>query len=177
MGHVYNRSFYPGRFQPFHKGHLYAIEYVLSFSREVIIGVTAAQFSFLRDNPFTAGERIEMVKLALGSKYERCYVVPLDNVTNNAEWLAYVEARVPNFGAVFTNNLLVKMLARRRGYKVHSIPFKNREMLEGRRIRDLMAKGSQWRKFVPEPVVKFLERIEGEERIKNLYRVEEIPLP
>ena len=33
---------------------------------------------------------------------------------DNAEWLAYVEARVPSFEAVFTNNLLVRMLARRR---------------------------------------------------------------
>jgi len=73
-------------------------------SREVVIGVTAAQFNFLKDNPFTAGERVEMVKLALGDEhYRRCYVIPLDNVTDNAEWLSMVRVR---FEAIFTNNVL-----------------------------------------------------------------------
>jgi len=178
MRQIYTRSFYPGRFQPFHKGHFHAIKYVLDMSREVVIGVTAAQFNFLKDNPFTAGERVEMVKLALGDEhYRRCYVIPLDNVTDNAEWLSMVESKVPRFEAVFTNNVLVELLAKRKGYKVHNIPFKDRENLKGSKIQELMASEKPWRHLIPEPVARFIDEIDGEERIRKLYKAERIPLP
>ncbi|MEM0249749.1 MAG: adenylyltransferase/cytidyltransferase family protein, partial [Desulfurococcaceae archaeon] len=53
------------RFQPFHYGHLYAIEHCLSMFNEVVIIVGMASQSHTPENPFTAGERIEMIRRAL----------------------------------------------------------------------------------------------------------------
>ncbi len=54
-----------GRFQPFHKGHLYVIGKIAEEVDEIIIGIGSAQKSHCLDNPFTAGERLMMIKKAL----------------------------------------------------------------------------------------------------------------
>ena len=135
IGVRYRRALLPGRFQPFHLGHLHAVRYALSLSRELVIAITAAQYCYTPENPFTAGERAEMIRLALGELYSRCYLVPVDNVANNALWLRHLSLRTPSFEAVFTNNELVRMLAELEGYRVEPIPFLKREAYEGRVIR------------------------------------------
>ena len=70
-----------GRFQPFHNGHLAAVKHALKNVDYLYIVVGSAQRSHERDNPFTAGERIMMIKAALsrggtiGAVY--CPVVPI----------------------------------------------------------------------------------------------------
>ena len=59
------RGLFVGRFQPFHLGHLAAIKYVLKKVDELVIVIGSAQYSHRRNNPFTAGERLVMVRKAL----------------------------------------------------------------------------------------------------------------
>ena len=54
-----------GRFQPFHLGHLELVKQILDQCDEVIIAITSAQFNYLEKDPFTAGERIEMIHNSL----------------------------------------------------------------------------------------------------------------
>jgi len=56
---------YVGRFQPFHLGHLEAVKHILHKIDELVIVVGSAQDSHTLENPFTAGERITMIRLAL----------------------------------------------------------------------------------------------------------------
>lgn len=174
---MYRRALFPGRFQPFHNGHMHAVNYILSLAKEAVIVITAAQFNYLPDEPFTAGERVEMIRRALDDLYPRCYVIPVDNVANNAEWLPRIENRAPSFEAVFTNNPLVRVLALEKGYKVEKIPFKSREVLEGRKIREAMASGRQWEQLVPPAVAHYIKTIRGDSRIRMLFETEPIPLP
>ena len=51
-----------GRMQPFHKGHGQVILKTLEEVDEIIIGVGSAQMSHTTNDPFTAGERIMMIK-------------------------------------------------------------------------------------------------------------------
>ena len=60
-----NRGLYVGRFQPFHLGHLDAIKYALKEVDELVIVIGSAQYSHNVNNPFTAGERLVMVRQAL----------------------------------------------------------------------------------------------------------------
>ena len=55
------RALFVGRFQPFHYGHLHAVESILKENDELLLVVGSAQMSHEPDNPFTAGERIEMI--------------------------------------------------------------------------------------------------------------------
>ena len=59
------RALFIGRFQPFHKGHLEAVKMILKENDEIIIAVGSAQYSHKLENPFTAGERITMIRKAL----------------------------------------------------------------------------------------------------------------
>ena len=57
-----NRGLYVGRFQPFHLGHLGAIKEVLKEVDELAIVIGSAQYSHNPSNPFTAGERLVMIR-------------------------------------------------------------------------------------------------------------------
>ena len=61
----FNRGLFVGRFQPFHLGHLDAIEATLERVEELIIVVGSGEYSHSDKNPFTAGERVEMIRAAL----------------------------------------------------------------------------------------------------------------
>lgn len=174
---MYKRVFFPGRFQPVHKGHVEAIKWLLGQASEVVIGVTAAQYNFTMDNPFTAGERIEMLKLALGELWSRLYVVPLDNIPDNWLWLYYVETRTPRFDAVATNNSFVELLAKNRGYPVLHPPLVERDVYQGRRIRELMLVGEGWRELVPENVARYIDKIKGVGRLRDIHSSERVITP
>jgi len=64
---VPKRALFVGRFQPFHNGHLHAVKSILGDADELVVVVGSAQMSHEPDNPFTAGERLEMIKYALDS--------------------------------------------------------------------------------------------------------------
>ena len=53
-----------GRMQPVHKGHMQVINKILEEVDEIIIGIGSAQLSYELKNPFTAGERVIMLKKA-----------------------------------------------------------------------------------------------------------------
>ncbi|RLF01945.1 MAG: nicotinamide-nucleotide adenylyltransferase, partial [Thermoprotei archaeon] len=55
------RGLFVGRFQPFHLGHLKALRWILEREDEVIICIGSAQYSHSLRNPFTVGERVEMI--------------------------------------------------------------------------------------------------------------------
>ena len=54
-----------GRFQPFHNGHLKIIQNLSKEFSEVIIGIGSSQYAHALENPFTADERILMIKKSL----------------------------------------------------------------------------------------------------------------
>ncbi|MEM3399281.1 MAG: nicotinamide-nucleotide adenylyltransferase [Candidatus Micrarchaeia archaeon] len=159
-----------GRFQPFHNGHMRAIEWILEDCDRLIIVVGSSQRSFEIDNPFTVGERIEMITRVLSSKnlLSRCIVLSVPDIQNNALWVAHVNSLVPRYDVVYTNNPLAMRLFKEAGRKVVSIPFFKRSENEGTRIRDSMLKNGEWKKHVPQEVADFIEEIKAIERLHDI---------
>ncbi len=168
-----NRGLYVGRFQPFHKGHLYAVRIVLEEVDEVIVVIGSSQFSHEVDNPFTCGERIVMVRGALEeasvalSKY---FLVPVPDVDNHSVWVAHVKAHTPPFKKVFSNEALTSRLFVEAGYEVNPIPFYERETYSATNVRKRMLSGGDWKTLVPASVAQFIEQIDGVERVVQLYK-------
>src|SRR4030067_801704 len=125
------RGLYVGRFQPFHLGHLEAIKEVLKTVDELVIVIGSAKYSHDSNNPFTAGERLVMVRRALteaGKVYSRLGVVPVPDVHLHMLWVSALEGYPPRFNTVFSNEPLTRRLFTEAGYKVKNIQFFEREI-------------------------------------------------
>lgn len=152
-------------------GHVEAIKHILSENEEVIIVVGSAQYSHTFENPFTAGERIEMVRMALeeaGIDLRKVLIIPVPDVGSHSMWVAHVKSLVPSFQTVYTNNPLVTQLFREAGYEVKPIEMFRREELIATRIRKMMLEDGDWRQLVPKSVAQFIDRIEGTKRLKTV---------
>jgi nicotinamide-nucleotide adenylyltransferase len=171
------RGLYVGRFQPFHLGHLKAIQRVLEEADEAVIVIGSAQYSHNTNNPFTAGERLVMIRLALteaGVDYSRVWVVPVPDVHLHMLWVAALEGYTPRFNVVYSNESLTRRLFMEAGYKVKSIQFYERKDYNSTLVREKMLKGDSWASLVPKSVAEFITEIDGVNRLRDLNRTDKV---
>jgi len=164
------RAFYVGRFQPFHYGHEKILKTIAEEVDEVVIGIGSAQKSHSPTDPFTAGERIEMVLKALENFPIRHYIIPLQDVEYNALWVSHVKSMSPKFDIVYSNNPLVIQLFTEAGIEVRRPAMHERSIYSGKAVRKLMIEGKEkeWTKYVPPAVVDVVADVEGICRIKRV---------
>jgi len=170
-------GFYIGRFQPVHKGHVYAIKYALGRVDELVIGIGSAQFSHEPDNPFTAGERFTMLRLALDEAGvdRRLYaIIPIPDTQVHSIWVAQVLAYTPRFDVVFTNDPLSRQLFMEAGFKVEGIKFYKRGVYTATNVRDRILNGENWEALIPSSVAEYIKQIGGVERIRNLAKTDKV---
>lgn len=167
------RALFVGRFQPFHHGHQYAIKKLLKKYKEVVVVIGSSEDSFTIDNPFTCGERIEMIRSCFGkSELARLIIIPVPDLNDNRIWVDHVFMHIPPIDEVYSNNQLVKMLFSKHGILVKTVEFFDRGPKEGSTIRRLMADGKrEWTIHVPKNAVEYLDSIEADQRIKKLVRM------
>jgi nicotinamide-nucleotide adenylyltransferase len=168
---------YVGRFQPFHLGHLEAVKYILGRVDDLIIIVGSAQHSHTIDNPFTAGERITMIRLALGQagiKGDHFTVIPLPDDEFHKVWVSHLLSQTPSFDLVFTNEPLTFRLLKEAGLKVERIPMFNRTRFTSTEVRRRMLSGGAWQELLPKPVTAYLKQIDGDERLRDISKSDKI---
>lgn len=160
-----------GRFQPFHKGHLATVRFALGKVDQLVIVVGSAQKSHEPRNPFTAGERIRMIKESLDSdKIDagRILIIPVPDVDVHSLWTRQVDMLVPKYDVVFANDPFTLMLFRERGVKTVEAPLVDRSEMQATEIRRKMATGEKWESLVPAPVARIIKEINGVERVKAI---------
>jgi nicotinamide-nucleotide adenylyltransferase len=167
---------FPGRFQPIHLGHIEVIKWTLEKFDEIIIVIGSSQESHTIMNPFSAGERIEMIRKALiefNTPLERVYTIPVPDLLMNSVWPYHVRSYTPRFEAVVARNPLVVRLFREAGYEVLVPPAFNRYVYNSTNIRALMISGDEsWKERVPKSVYEFIKEIKGDERLKTIAGVD-----
>jgi nicotinamide-nucleotide adenylyltransferase len=171
------RGLYVGRFQPFHSGHLEAIQNVLKEVEELVTVIGSAQYSHNINNPFTAGERLVMIRRALQEAsvdYSRLWVVPVPDVHLHMLWVSALEGYTPRFNIVYSNEPLTRRLFMEAGYEVKNIPFFQRKVYTSTHVREKMLKGESWTKLVPKSVADFINEIDGVNRLRDLAKSDEI---
>ena len=163
-----------GRFQPPHSGHIKVIEEIAKDFNEIIIGVGSSQESHTMKNPFTAGERVMMLKNSLDSlNFNNNFnylIIPIPDVNNNSIWVSHVCSHVPRFDIVYSRNKLVKRLFKEAGFEVREQELYDRGIHEGTEIRKKIINGEKWEHLVPGEVVEIISKIRGVERIKELFQ-------
>lgn len=170
-----NRGILIGRMQPLHNGHIQVIKKILEEVDEIIIGIGSAQISHDPKNPFTAGERMVMIKQALVEHDidpSRYYIIPMEDINKNAIWVSYIKMLTPPFKKVYSGNYLVKQLFSEEGYDVETPPLFDRLKLSGTEVRRRMIHNENWQILVPKATEKLVNEVNGIERIKNLSKKE-----
>ena len=162
-----------GRFQPFHLGHLEAVRYALKKVAYLYVVVGSAQRSHERDNPFTAGERIAMIKSALdanGVDPSKWMAIPIADADSHSLWVSSVVSMVPKFDVVFTNDALTFLLFKEEGMEVRAVPYLDRSRYSATNVRDRILERKDWESLVPPEVAKLVKRFGGVERVRALKR-------
>ena len=172
------RGLMMGRFQPFHIGHLDLARQILNECDEVIIAITSSQFNYLEKDPFTAGERIEMIRNSLKDSdldASRCIVLPIENQFNIATWSSYLKSMLPNFEKVYSGNEYVKMLLADSNIEVIKPVFLDRPKYNATKIREMIIADQNWEDLVPKPVYDFIQKINGKHRLEIISKSETKP--
>nr|WP_246282004.1 nicotinamide-nucleotide adenylyltransferase [Nitrosopumilus ureiphilus] len=157
-----------GRFQPFHLGHLDLAKQILNECDEVIIAITSSQFNYLKKDPFTAGERIEMIHNSLKESsldLTRCFVISIENQFNVATWASYLKSALPNFAKVYSGNTYVSMLLGDSGIDVVTPVFLDRTQFNATKIRSMIVSDENWKDCVPNAVYELLTKINAKNRL------------
>jgi nicotinamide-nucleotide adenylyltransferase len=160
-----------GRFQPFHRGHLAVVRQIRAEHprMSILLGIGSAQESYTLLNPFTAGERFEMiVRTAASENLSGIVPVPIPDIQRHSVWVAHVRSLLPPFEIVYTNNPLTRLLFGEAGYEVVTPALVDRKLYEGVQIRDAMAGERDWKELVPPAVAEYIAEIHGTDRLHLL---------
>ena len=166
------RGLFIGRFQPPHLGHLHAIKQALEECDELIIVIGSSQYSHTFENPFTAGERFEMIRLMLkdgGVDLSKVIIIPVPDVGEHSLWVSRIESYCPRFDVIYTNNPLVQRLFKEAGYEVKELKLYRREVEMGTIIRKKIINGDLWEDFVSKSVAEYLKKSGMVQRLKEIF--------
>jgi len=176
MSGLVNRGLYVGRFQPFHLGHLGAVKAVLKEVDELVVIIGSAQYSHSLKDPFTAGERLFMIRCALQEakvNLSKLWIVPVPDVHLHMLWVSAVEGYTPRFNVCYTNEPLTHRLFAEAGYPVKDIPFFDRKQYMSTVIRQkMLLDDNSWRELVPKSVAGYIDEIDGVNRLRDLARTD-----
>ena len=138
---------------------------------ELIIAIGSAQFSHTLHNPFTAGERITMIRLALDEAKmtaDNYFLIPVRDLHLHDLWVPHLVSQTPRFEVVFSNEPITSRLFKEAGFRVEPIPFYNREVYSSTEIRERVVQGKSWEELVPHSVASYIKSIFGDERLREL---------
>lgn len=167
------RGILVGRFQPFHLGHLSAVRDSSREVDELIIVVGSSQRSHEFRNPFTAGERVEMIRETLiaeqGIDENRILLIPVPDIDIHYLWTYQMDLLVPRYDWVYTNDPFTKHLFTERGIKVVQPRLHKRRDLSATQIRRRMVMDKDWQSLVSKKTAEFIATINGVKRVKSLF--------
>lgn len=155
-----------GRFQPLHKGHLAVIREALGLCDDLVVVIGSAELSHTAENPFTAGERYQMLLSSLSrDERPRVHIIPVRDVNRYAAWVSHVESYVPPFDIVFSNSDLTRSLFSQAGYEARKTRAYNPKSYSGTEVRRRIASGDRYAHLVPPPVASMVDALDGRQRL------------
>ena len=162
-------GFLIGRFQPFHLGHLEAVNFALSKVDQLYIGIGSSNKSNQLRNPFTSEERNEMIVSSLDEKtLQRVSIYDIPDVGDHSKWIQSIDKIIPKYDTVLSNDDFTQSLYEKNGKKIIPVSLKLREDLSGTNIRKLIQTDGNWEDLVPNGTKNVLLKIDAKNRLENL---------
>ena len=147
------------RWKPVHIGHARVLAALTRSSETVVVGIGSANKHDLH-NPFTAAETRSMLEAALGEQISRVQIVDVPDLGNGPRWRAMVVEMLGPLDAFVTANDWVKRLLEPDYPIVHPASLlspEERVRVSGTMVRELLARGGDWRALVPPAVARYLD--------------------
>lgn len=166
-----NCALFVGRFQPFHKGHLFVIKEILKKNDRVIIVIGSAEKNFLPDNPLTAGERFELIDETLRAEKipaEKYSIIPVRNVNNYAIWVDHLNIYIPPYNRVYTGSHIVKACYESKKNPPKIMNLKRTLHISATDVRNKILNKENWEELVPKTVSTLLKKWKIERRIEDI---------
>lgn len=158
-----------GRFQPFHLGHLEALQFALSKVDKLWLGLGSSNKSMEKTNPFSVEERKQMIMSSIDDSIKnKISIYPIPDLDNHVKWIENIDTIVPDYQIVFSNDPMTEHLYSKRNVNVMTIPFFKRDQLSGTRLRDLIKSDQKWDDLVPEGTKLLLQKFDAKNRLKIL---------
>lgn len=156
-----------GRFQPYHIGHHLVIQGMTKLCKKVVIGIGSSDKAHTAEDPFTVGERKEMIQQALQDEdlipMFDIEFVELPDMEDDNQWTQHVLEKVGYMNALWTGNDACKKCFEG---KLEIKEIKEVPGISATAIREMIKKGdAQWKTKVPGAVVYAIQEL-GTERIK-----------
>ena len=162
------KALFVGRFQPFHIGHLNALEYVSRVADKIIIAIGSSKEKNTLENPFSYKERLEMIKKSLTLDKDKYVIKPVPDFRNNKLWIEYILENFPEFDVVYTSSPKEKKIFRNAHITVRSVSLYNRSVYTATDIRRKMSAGEKWEHLVPKGTASVIKKVKGVKRIEKL---------
>ena len=123
----------------------------------------------IRDSPFSAAERREMILSSIDpSIVNRVKIFNIPDVDNHEKWTFEIDQIVPKYDIVFTNDEFTKTLFEKHQINVIQVTLKDREKYSRTNIRQIILDDKNWQDLVPQGTRKVLDKINATDRLKNL---------
>jgi len=169
MGIFMSKALFVGRFQPFHLGHLKAIEEILRKNEKVYIIIGSAQQNNTKENPFSVEERVGMIRKALEAKGITDFEISsVEDLHDDRLWTAAIK-KAFEFDVVYSQNPWTLECFEKNGVKVKRHGLYNERKYHGENIRRRISGGGGWKELVPLEVFEYVKKIGGDERIEKLF--------
>ncbi len=160
-------ALFVGRFQPFHNGHLKALEIIAKENKKVLVAIGSSQFKNKPENPFSAKERQEMIiKSAKQSGIRNFETFFVPDIFDDNAWVQHLLKITGKADIVYTGSLLTKKLFENQGFKVKEL--ERIDDISASLVRLKIAKGLEWKSLVPDAVAELIEKTDGIKRIRRL---------
>ena len=162
-------GFLIGRFQPFHLGHVEAVNFALSKVEQLYIGIGSSNKSHQLRNPFTAEERKLMITSSLDHEtLKKISIFDIPDLSDHSKWVNSVDKIIPNYDIVFSNDDFTHSLYEMKNKKIIPVVLKSREDLSGTNIRKLIENDENWYNLVPDGTKTVLLKINAKNRLEDL---------
>ena len=152
----YKTALIVGRFQPFHKGHLYLVKKALEKADKVVFGIGSVNIDN-EFNPLNYKQRKKMLELVIKNEKigkRMIKIVPLDDVYNDEKWLKIVKKNVGYFDLVVSNSEWTNKILEKAGYKIWRVGYYKKNLYEGWRVRKLLTEKRKWEDRIPDYLIK-----------------------
>jgi nicotinamide-nucleotide adenylyltransferase len=152
---------FPGRFQPFHNGHLLVVQGMMKAMGNATIVICESSDRNSKEDPFSLDERREMISAALlAVDILDATIVSVKDTESDENWAHHVldAAGNPADAMVWSGNENVREIFEKKGVKTKKVvPVPG---ITGEDLRSMLEKGDRtWRSKVPAGAMDTIENV------------------